>query len=103
MAVSTIFRQHRDARLALAIGEELRGRRLEAGLTQAALARPFTRGFVSAVERGRAVPSIPALALLLGRLGVRFDEFFGGVQSRMTVRYTPGHGDRSEAPPGRRR
>lgn len=103
MAMSIILRQHRDAPLALAIGSELRRRRLAAGLSQGALASPFTRGFVSAVERGRAVPSIPALAVLLSRLGLGFDEFFQGVQSEMTVRYTPGHGDRPEAPSRRRR
>ena len=101
--MSTILRHHRDPSLAAAIGIELRRRRLQAGLTQGALAAPFTRAFVSAVERGRAVPSIPALAVLLGHLEVGFDEFFRGVQSHMTVRYTPAHGDRQEAPARRRR
>ena len=101
--MSTILRQHRDQPLAAAIGRELRRRRVDAGLSQGALATPFTRAFVSAVERGRAVPSIPALAVLLGHLEVGFDEFFQGVQCHMTVRYTPAHGDREEAPPSRRR
>ena len=103
MAMSTILRQHRDAPLATAIGQELRRRRMDAGLSQGAIGAPFTRAFVSAVERGRAVPSIPALAVLLDHLDIGFDEFFEGVQWQMTVRYTAGHGDRSEAPSRRRR
>jgi transcriptional regulator with XRE-family HTH domain len=103
MAVSTILQQHRDPPLAEAIGRELRRRRQAAGMTQATVGVPFTRAFVSAVERGRVVPSIPALAVLLSRLDVGFEDFFRGVQSQMTLRYTAGHGDCQEAASGRRR
>ena len=82
-----------DPELARAIGRELRRRRLAARLTQAAIGEPFTRAFVCAVERGRAMPSISSLAVLLGNLGVDLDEFFQGVQQDMTVRYTAAHGD----------
>jgi transcriptional regulator with XRE-family HTH domain len=92
---STIAK-HRDhggrSPLARGIGRELRRRRVAAGLTQTDVGRPMTRGYVSAVELGRTVPSIPALALLLGRLGVPLDDFFEGVQQEMTVSYNPPHG-----------
>ncbi len=89
--------------LALAIGLELRRRRTQAHLTQEAIGTPFTRAFVCAVERGRAVPSIPALAVMLGHLDVGLDEFFSGVQSQMTVLYSPGHVDHHQAAARRRR
>lgn len=103
MAVSSILQQHERGELASAIGAELRRLRRTAGLSQAAVAYPFSRAYVCAVEQGRSLPSIPALGVLLGHLGVGFDEFFSGVQREMTVRYTRGHGDRQEAPTRRRR
>ena len=45
---------------------------------------PLSKGFVSAVEHGRAVPSIPALRLMTDRLGVSLGEFFRGVDRRST-------------------
>lgn len=103
MTMSTISQHPRDGSLAAAIGHELRRRRLQAGLSQATVAAPFTRSFVCAVERGRTLPSIPALAVLLDRLGCEFHEFFQGVQVDMTVLYTARHGDCQEAPSRRRR
>jgi len=88
------------------IGRELRRRRQAAGLTQALAGHPLTRAYVSAVERGRTVPSIPALALLLARLDIGFGPFFEGVQRDMTVPYNPTGGDGSTDPnaaPRRRR
>ena len=87
----------------MAIGRELRRQRRARGLTQASLGSPLTRGFISAVERGRTVPSIPALALLADRLDVPLDVFFSGVKLDMTVLYNPGHECRSHSPPRRRR
>ncbi len=85
------------------IGRELRRRRLQAGLSQAAVGAPFTRALVCAVEHGRALPSLTTLAVFLEHLGVDFDEFFRGVQSEMTMGYTPGHGKARPHPPSRRR
>src|SRR5215207_8900589 len=103
MRMSTISKHSTHRHLASAIGHELHRRRGEAGLTQAALGAPLTRAFVCAVERGKTVPSIPALGILLQRLDIGFDEFFRGVQNEMTVMYTRPHGDRQEAPSCRRR
>ena len=94
MRKSTIRKHHvagRDGSLASAIGLELRRRRVDAGLTQTALGEPLTRAFVSAVERGHVVPSLPALALLVQRLDLSLSEFFSGVQPDMTTAYTARH------------
>jgi transcriptional regulator with XRE-family HTH domain len=96
--VSTIS-QHSDRRLASVIGHEIRRRRRSAQLSQAAIGTPFTRAFICAVERGRAMPSIPALAIILAHLGVGLDEFFAGVQSEMTMQYTAPHVDSYDATP----
>lgn len=66
----------------VALGLELRDRRCGSGLTQEALGAPLTKGFVSAVEHGRTVPSIPALRLMTDRLGVPLGEFFRSVDRR---------------------
>jgi transcriptional regulator with XRE-family HTH domain len=64
---------------------ELRDRRRGSGLTQEALGAPLTKGFVSAVERGRIVPSLSALRLMTDRLGIPLGEFFRGVDLRSTM------------------
>jgi ribosome-binding protein aMBF1 (putative translation factor) len=67
-----------------ALGLELRAQRRSRGLTQEALGAPLSKGFVSAVEHGRAVPSLSALRLMTDRLGVPLGEFFRGVDRRST-------------------
>jgi HTH-type transcriptional regulator, quorum sensing regulator NprR len=53
------------------IGERLREARLARGLTQQALARGLaTKGFISQVERNRAMPSLAKLRLLAERLSL---------------------------------
>ena len=91
----------RRGALAEAIGAELRHRRRDRGLTQGELGAPFTRAFVSAVELGYAIPSVPALVTLTERLGIGVDEFFSGVNRRWTDVYNSGHEDHD--PPSRRR
>ncbi len=106
MRVSSIAKHHRagsGSALSLAIGHELRTQRLARGLTQADLGDPLTRAYVSAVEHGHALPSIPALAMLTDRLGIALDDFFTGVNSRMTPRYNRRHGDTQDPPTRRRR
>lgn len=103
MRMSTIHRHSKNRALATAIGHELLRRRKVAGLSQSEVGAPFTRSFVSAVERGRAIPSIGALGVLLAHLRIDFDEFFSGVQTDMTTLYTRAHGDHQEAPSRRRR
>jgi transcriptional regulator with XRE-family HTH domain len=88
--------------LSLAIGRELRSLRVAKGLTQTSLGAPLTRGFVSAVEHGRTVPSLAALALLVDRLGISLDVFFLRVKAQMTVLYNLDR-ERRPDPPSRRR
>jgi transcriptional regulator with XRE-family HTH domain len=66
------------------MGLELRDRRRGSGLTQQALGAPLTKGFVSAVEHGRTVPSLAALRLMTDRLGIALGEFFVSVDRRST-------------------
>jgi transcriptional regulator with XRE-family HTH domain len=101
---SSIAKQRRagpGSPLSLAIGQELRRQRKAKGLTQASLGAPLTRAFVSAVERGLTLPSIPALALLADRLEVPLETFFSGVNKQMTVVYTRPDERRSNAPSSR--
>ena len=69
----------------LRLGHELRRRRVDRGLTQAALGEPLTKGFVSAVEHGRSVPSLPALRLMTRRLGTTLAEFLAAVEDESTA------------------
>jgi transcriptional regulator with XRE-family HTH domain len=106
MRTSSIAKHERagaGTALSLAIGRELRRHRRSRGLSQASLGAPLTRGFVSAVERGRTVPSLPALVLFADRLEIPLDSFFSGVKREMTVLYNRGHERRPYPPPRRRR
>lgn len=66
-----------------AIGRELRESRRQRSLTQRQLASPLTGAYVSSIEAGRVFPSVPALAHLLGRLGVDLGVFFSRVDASM--------------------
>ena len=56
--------------LSTKVGRRIRDRRRALGLTQRALAAPYTKSYVSAVERGRVLPSLRILSFLAERLGV---------------------------------
>lgn len=49
-------------------------------MSQAALGAPLTRAYVSAVETGRVVPSLPALEHMVNRLGSSLSDFFAAVE-----------------------
>jgi transcriptional regulator with XRE-family HTH domain len=58
------------------LGERLRQARLARGMSQENLAQPeFTKSYVSAVERGKARPSLKALELMARRLSVPLSDF----------------------------
>src|SRR5437667_11462704 len=58
-----------------ALGPRLRAARKERGMSQENLAQPeFTKSYVSAVERGKARPSLKALDLMSRRLGLSMQE-----------------------------
>jgi transcriptional regulator with XRE-family HTH domain len=57
------------------LGARLRAARLQRGMSQEALAQPeFTKSYVSAVERGKARPSLKALELMARRLDIPMSE-----------------------------
>lgn len=86
---------------ALELGRRVRERRLAIGMTQSELAAPLSKGFVSAVERGRALPSLGALWLFATRLGIGVGNLVDGVNGVGTPEYTAVHDDRTiHAEPG---
>ncbi|MGO9207367.1 MAG: helix-turn-helix domain-containing protein [Candidatus Limnocylindrales bacterium] len=76
---------------ALELGSRIRDRRRALGLTQTELGEPLTKGFVSAVERGRSLPSLAAVCLFALRLGTSVDSLVCGVEGLVTERYTARH------------
>ena len=83
----------RDSILARSIGAEIRRRRVELGLSQAEVGAPLTRAFVSAVERGHVVPSLPSLIHLASRLEIDAGTLLAAVNGDTTDVYTPPHGN----------
>lgn len=55
---------------ARSLGATIRRLREERGLTQTQMGAPLTRAYVSLVEGGHALPSLPALLLIAARLDV---------------------------------
>jgi len=88
-----------EASFAERLGKEIRRRRTASGLTQAQLGDPLSKSFVSAVEHGRIVPSLGALFLLAGRLGIGPAAMLAVVDAQLPAVYSPAHADYS--PPRR--
>jgi transcriptional regulator with XRE-family HTH domain len=78
-----------NSQFALTLGQAIRSRRQARGLTQTQLGHPFTKGFISEVERGRSLPSLRALTFLAERLDVRVSELLDEVKGGLPVVYTP--------------
>jgi transcriptional regulator with XRE-family HTH domain len=74
--------------LAVGLGNAIRRQRRALGLTQAELGAPLTRSFVCQVERGRILPSLPALLLIARRLNVSVDFLVSGLNIEPTLLYT---------------
>lgn len=68
-----------------AVGGTLRRHRLARSMTQGSLGHPLTRAYVSSVEAGRTVPSLPALRLMVLRLDMSLAEFFDEVDSALST------------------
>jgi transcriptional regulator with XRE-family HTH domain len=73
---------------AIEVGRRVRERRLAIGMTQTQLADPLSRGFVSAVENGQALPSLGALWLFAARLETGVGNLVDGVNGVGTPGYT---------------
>ena len=70
------------------LGLEIRRRRQARGMTQSELGSPLSRGFVSAVEHGRCLPSLGVFAMFAGRLGISLDELLDPVKHDLASLYT---------------
>ena len=70
------------------LGRRVRRLRNAAGLTQAEVAAPFSRAYVSAIEGAKLVPSLPALVLIAAALGSTASELLDGVNFLAPERYT---------------
>ncbi len=88
-----------DRPRAITFGTRIRELRIRAGLTQAELGSPMTRSFVSAVEHGRALPSLPALLLIASRLGVPVGELLEQLEWTWQETYTGIHARDNPTPP----
>ncbi len=88
MRSSTIAKQRAAGAgtpFAVALGEAIRTRRRELGLSQEELARPLTKAFVSLLERGRLSPSLGSLVLIADRLGVTPSDLLEEVNERSAL------------------
>jgi transcriptional regulator with XRE-family HTH domain len=82
------------------LGTEIRMRRRALGLTQTQLGWPLTRAFVSAVEHGRCLPSLAALALFAERLQASPAELLDPVKHELAALYTSVDASGRDALPG---
>ena len=94
MALSSLTKQStgRDGQLAADLGRRIRAARIARGMSQAELGRPLTRAYVSQVESGQTLPSLPALLHLASRLGVDPGWLLSSTDSGLR-QYTPAHDD----------
>ncbi len=81
-------------RLRSGLGRELRRRRLAAHLSQLEMGLPLTRGYISQLESGKTLPSLPALIVLAQRLGTSADEILKSVNQTLSLEYPAAHEDR---------
>ncbi len=82
----------RPDQLGIEVGRRIRAHRQSLGLTQAELAAPLTKSYVSAVENGRVLPSLRALWFLAGRLGVGVGDLVDDIKTPLIREYNAGHG-----------
>lgn len=93
-SITNLLTDDRARRLRSSLGLELRRRRLDAHLSQASISAPLTRAYISQVEAGRTLPSLPALIVLAERLGTTADEILKSVNQTLSVEYPDAHEDR---------
>jgi transcriptional regulator with XRE-family HTH domain len=89
MRTSTIAKQRtggRDSAFARALGREIRQRREALGLTQTIAAGPLTRAFVSSVESGRLIPSLPSLLIIARQLNASAATILRAVELQLEAR-----------------
>ena len=91
-----------DSEFARRLGAEIRRRRVALGLSQVQLADPLSKAFVSLIEHGRVVPSLPSLGLIADRLQTSPAVLLHSVNRGWTGEYTDAHA-KSHSLPRRRR
>ena len=93
-SITKLLTPERAEHFRSSLGSEVRRRRLAAHLSQVALSSPLTRAYISQVESGRTLPSLPALIVLAERLGTSADEILKSVNQTLSVEYPDAHEDR---------
>jgi transcriptional regulator with XRE-family HTH domain len=100
-SITNLLPDGRAGRLSSSLGEELKRRRVAAHLSQGEVSAPLTRAYVSQVERGHTIPSLPALIVMAEKLGTTADEVLRAVNRTLNSEYPVRHEDRSASKPGR--
>ena len=87
-----------DSDFARCLGAEIRRRRVALGLSQVQLADPLSKAFVSLIEHGRVVPSLPSLGLIADRLQTSPALLLLSVNRGWTEEYTDAHAESHTLP-----
>jgi transcriptional regulator with XRE-family HTH domain len=90
-SITNLLPDGRATRFSTSLGSELRRRRLAAQLSQDEMSSPLTRGFISQVELGLTMPSLPALIVMAERLGTSADEVLKSVNQALNSEYAARH------------
>ena len=90
-SITNLLTPDRARDLRSGLGSEVRRRRLAAHLSQVQLSAPLTRAYISQVEAGRTLPSLPALIVLADRLGTSAHEILESVNRTLIEEYPDGH------------
>lgn len=77
------------------LGAEIRRRRRELSLSQDSIGRPLSRAFLSSVESGRAVPSLPSLLMIARRLNSTGSTILASVESQLEEPDNDGDADQT--------
>ena len=88
-SITKLYGRGPNSEFARRLGLAIRLHRLSAGLTQTQLGFPLTKAFVSQVERGRTLPSLPALSLMADRLEISMGRLLDEVNGGLPQVYTP--------------
>jgi transcriptional regulator with XRE-family HTH domain len=99
-SITNLLPHGRARAWASSLGWEVRRRRLAARLSQGELSAPLTRAYVSQVERGETIPSLPALIVLAEKLGTSADEVLRAVNRTLNSEYPARHENHRTKKPG---
>ena len=92
-SITNLLPAGRALQLRSSLGQELRRLRLEAKRSQASVSAPLTRAYVSQLEAGLTLPSLPALIVLAESLGTSADVILKSVNQTLNVEYPVGYDD----------